>query len=80
MKKWIKGSSIGLLIAVIASTALTLGYFIFVESNQLTKELIQSTGEYYNWFIFMFVYSVIILGLLGIIIGGLIGYFSSKKK
>ena len=79
-KKPIKYSATGFLIALAVSFALTLGYFILVESNSLLKELIQSSGFYYQWFILMFAVSVVVLGILGIIIGGIVGYFRSKKK
>ncbi len=79
-KKLLKSSAIGFLIALAASIILTIGYFLLVESNPLSKELIQSSGFYYQWFILMFVVSVIVLGILGAIIGGIIGNIRSKKK
>ena len=79
-KKLIKSSGIGFLIALAVSFGLTLGYFLLVESNQFLKELIQSSGFYYQSFILMFAVSVVVLGILGIIIGGVVGYFRGKKK
>ena len=79
-KKLFKSSAIGFLIALVLSFGSTLGYLILVELNPSMKELIQSSGYYYQWFGLMFVVSVVVFGILGIIIGGIIGYFRGKRK
>ena len=79
-KKLLKSSAIGFLIALAVSFTLTLGYFLLVESNPQLKVLVQSSGFYYQWFILMFIVSVVVLGILGVIIGGIVGYFRGKKK
>ena len=65
MKRSLIGAGIGVLVAAV----ITVSYYGFVQTNEMTRSMIQSTGFYMEWFFLMFALGAVVFGIAGAVVG-----------